>query len=67
MKNGILHRYEEPIIIGEYVVKLIRKTPGATVFHTDKGIRSFKITQSEYTEGELHELLLDKLNQNGKL
>jgi hypothetical protein len=57
MKNGILHKYEEPITIGEYVVRLIRKMPGAIVFHTDKGVKHFEITQEEYTEAELHALL----------
>jgi hypothetical protein len=57
MKNGILYKYEEPITVGEYVVRLIRKTPTSIMIHTDKGIKHFNITQETYTETELLGLL----------
>jgi hypothetical protein len=57
MKNGILYKYEEPIMVGEYAVRLIRKTPFDILIHTDKGVKMFNLTQESYTEAELHELL----------
>jgi len=57
MKNGILHKYEEPITVGEYAVRLIRKMPYGILIHTDKGVKQFEITQESYTEAELHALL----------
>ena len=57
MKNGILYKYEESITVGEYVVKLIRKTPVAIMIHTDKGVKKFEVTKETYTEQELLGLL----------
>ncbi len=57
MKNGILYKYDEPITVGEYKVRLIRKTPGSIMIHTDKGVKHFNLIQENYTEQELLELL----------
>jgi len=57
MKNGILFKYEEPITIGEYAVRLIRKMPYGILIHTDKGVKMFNLTKESYTEAELHALL----------
>jgi hypothetical protein len=57
MKNGILYKYTEPITVGEYTVRLIRKTPISIMVHTDKGVKHFNITQEIYTEQELLGLL----------
>jgi len=57
MKNGILYKYEEPITVGEYAVRLIRKTPTSIMIHTNKGVKMFNLTQESYTEQELLDLL----------
>ena len=57
MKNGILFKYDQPITVGEYVVRLIRKMPYGILIHTDKGVKMFNLTQESYTEAELHALL----------
>lgn len=57
MKNGILHRYEEPKKVGDLEVRMIRKTPMSIVIHTNEGVRHFEITQEVYTEKELLDLL----------
>jgi hypothetical protein len=57
MKNGLLFKYQEPITVGEYAVRLIRKTPVGIMIHTDKGVKRFSIEKENYTEQELLELL----------
>jgi hypothetical protein len=57
MKNGILYKYDELITVGEYAVRLIRKTPTSIMIHTDKGVKHFNLTKESYTEAELHALL----------
>ena len=57
MKNGILYRYDDGKIVGDLRVHLIRKGGPRILIHTDQGVQIFNITQEEYTEQELLDLL----------